>query len=527
MLNPGIYYPGKNAHRQVLNTLPGRNLYPVDSNFVPYTEQPCLYVNRVPQYPVGDVVDIYLNGVLAGTTAILDATRLYVIEFPLNQGAIEVQSVFSDGNTATQTFFCVQLYGLLSTASALWSEQRQANLRLLSSQYLTPQTTGLFRGQADQALMSDNFGEVIGFPQPFDWSFEQYALTLGGDPATGRPGAYAALTKGSCTGAIKDMVMAVTGYAMTDQDFNSLQQVGWRLGRAAVNDCTIEFSYNPASPLIPPFPVSIQVLGYANGSDVCKWVLGAYGATGATMGISHIGTTGNLEMAAGYGVFAHFDTIAEHCAEDSWQATVGATGPTGAGPTVYTHVPPYRYRYSGDPSSPVRDNDPTNVNGPHYYLRGTTGAGSLPIATIKSGIRQAYTMLLKIKHDGFLVVGESVLRQFSSTTDSLNYDWLNPWGTAVTITQGATTYVLGTNFKVDYTYGQIIWLDSAAQPIPGTAYQVSYTYFPKQILTTLLNLVKPATMKLILQFATSDGVVFNPYQWGGVDNPSGHVILPE
>jgi hypothetical protein len=136
-------------------------------------------------------------------------------------------------------------------------------------------------------------------------------------------------------------------------------------------------------------------------------------------------------------------------------------------------------------------------------------------------------MLLKIKHEGFLVVGESVLRQFSSTTDSLNYDWLNPWGTAVTITQGATTYVLGTNFKVDYTYGQIIWLDSAAQPIPGTAYQVSYTYFPKQILTTLLNLVKPATMKLILQFATSDGVVFNPYQWGGVDNPSGHVILPE
>jgi hypothetical protein len=727
---------------------------------VPYTEQNVLYINRVPGLAIGSVVSIYLNNVLAGTTTILDTTGLYVYELSLDEGVLEVKSIFADSTEATQTFFCVNLYGLINATAEIWSAQRQANLLLLTNQYLTPQTTGIFRGQVGQDAMSANYGSIIDFPQPFDWSFEQYALTMGGDLETGRPGVYGAKTKGSSTGAVKDMVLAVTGYTMTDQDFRGLQGVGWQLGRAHVNDLTVLANYNPTAPLLMPFPVMVTITGYTAGADNFTWQMGITGATGATGGTGRITTAGNIELVHNYGVFLQFDTVAGHCIGDSWQATILPS--RAAGPTSFTPRPPYKYRYSGNPLLPVLDTDPLNVNGPHYFLQHNQPSvlpNLAPVATLKSGVQQAYTLLLNIVHDGFFVDSETVIRNLTGQEDSVNYNWLNPWGTSPTfvtpdlhwrqetttitgtldhtlvaahiplmgselitingvflypsqyiyasptvveldpslvlttgdivqfnyreagnaqgsyeetvgatpafpyvitlpaapaplsygmsvyanglvlsadkylivgnqitipaqfeqddklcvrfyvsglnsfaevdhigpqqdyvfpflvnansvlvrvngalvkagnttlvdpvtvrlsapvynylqaddevsiiadvgvpagysvrIVQGTTVYTQGVDFKIDYTYGTIIWLLGHSAPARGTSYQVSYIYFPKQILTKLLNLVKPSTIKLIPQFRTTNGLVFNPYQWGGVDNPTGHVILPE
>ena len=81
MLTPGIYYPTKNAHRQLLNTLPGRNIYPVGQDYIYYSEGLVYYVNQNPDLPVGDEVAIHINGILHGTTTVLDATGLYVYAF--------------------------------------------------------------------------------------------------------------------------------------------------------------------------------------------------------------------------------------------------------------------------------------------------------------------------------------------------------------------------------------------------------------------------------------------------------------
>jgi len=261
MLNPGIYYPNKNAHRQLLAALPGRQVYPTNSNYIYYSTGSVYYVNRLPQYAIGTVVSIYLNGVLSGTTTVLDASGLYVYEFAPAYGTLEVKSLFPDGHTATQNYFCVNLYTLLAATAEVWGDYRENNIRLISDQFLTPGVTGIFRGQASQEIMNSNFGSAIGFLQPFDWSFEKYANAMGGT-GPDAPSIYGALRKGASVGGIKDVVEAVTGYEMVDQDFTGLQTVGWQLGLTGNYSQRYRYSGVTGSPILDTDPGNTGVHYY-------------------------------------------------------------------------------------------------------------------------------------------------------------------------------------------------------------------------------------------------------------------------
>ena len=95
----------------------------------------------------------------------------------------------------------------------------------------------------------------------------------------------------------------------------------------------------------------------------------------------------------------------------------------------------------------------------------------------------------------------------------------------VIVVQGTTTYTQGYHFTVDYTHGHIIWDPAISPPAVGSSYLAYYTYFPKDILDQLIGIIKPAPMRVILQFTTTTGSnVFRPYFWGGVPNPTGTVI---
>ena len=722
MLTPGIYYPNHNAHRQLLNTLPGKNVYPVGSDFIYYSEGSVYYVNQMSTLPVDDVVSIYINGVLHGTAPILDTSGLYVYEFSPAYGTLEVKSVFSDSTEATQTFFCINLYTLIAAAADVWSEQRRANILLLANQYLTPQTTGLFRGQVDQEWMSKSFGEAIGFPQPSDWPFERYALAMGGYPALGLPGIYSALPKGSSVGAIKDIVQAVTGYAMSDEDFRQLQGVGWQLGMGYTGTYRFRYSGNPLSPVQDMDPTGASGPHYFLAYNQFETSL-PYEA----LLTDPIYITVNGSPIPDSQFFARTEAgvtkvwISAVVLGDS--VTITYTKVAGGSDTITVIVPQL--------------------------------VGLSPIANLQSNIQQAYTVMLNVVHDGFFVDGDSVLRNLVGTTDYLAYNWLNPWATiadyaitplgwqhegvtgsnhtltigataqqgseliavngnylypsqyaytgpttieiaagmtlsaesfvqvdyrtggnvmssyevgvtgaapypyvvtlpaapaplsygmsvfvngsrlsntqftvltntvtitaqleaddtvcvrfyttglnsyteqtaigqkrefvfttavdpasvlvmingehapadaytvpestivrlsdevynntnsaditsvtadvglpsgySVKIVQGATVYVQGTHFEIDYTHGNVLWITGQPRPAAGSAYLVYYTYFPKQILEQLLRLVQPATMKVLLQFTTTLDQVFNPYFFEGVPNPSGIVIRP-
>ena len=147
MLTPGIYYPNRNAHRQLLHTLPGKDIYLVDSGYIHYTTGRVTYVNFAAEYAVGDTVEIFVNSVLVGTTTILNTDGLYVYELQLAYGVSRIESHFSDGNVSSQTFYTVNLYTLISAEADVWSAQRRANILLLSNQYLTPPASGIFRNQ--------------------------------------------------------------------------------------------------------------------------------------------------------------------------------------------------------------------------------------------------------------------------------------------------------------------------------------------------------------------------------------------
>jgi hypothetical protein len=257
MLTPGIYYPNRNAHRQLLHTLPGKDIYPVDSGYIHYTDGLVSYVNFA-SYAIGETVGIYVNGVSVGTTTILNSDGLYVYELHLGYGVSKIESHFPDGQIASQTFYTVNLYTLLSAEADVWSERRRTNILLLANQYLTPPASGIFRGQVDQEWMSKTFGAAIGFPQPHDWPFDRYALAMGGAPTLGLPSIYGAITKGSSTGAIKDIVQAVTGYEMTDEDMRGMQWTGWQLGRGVSGTQRYRYSGLPYDPVADTDPTGVS-----------------------------------------------------------------------------------------------------------------------------------------------------------------------------------------------------------------------------------------------------------------------------
>lgn len=553
MLSPGIYYVGKNAHRQLLRTLPGKYVYPTDSNFIYYSEQKAFYVNQVSSLNVDDEVRIYVNGELHGTTKVVDASGLYVYELSLEYGILEIQSVFPDASTATQNFFCVQLYSLLLASAEIWSEYRRQNLLIIANNYLVPMHTGIFRGQADQQAMSDNFGAAIGFRQPFDWPFDRYALAMAGDEALGLPGIYPALVKGSSVGAVKDIVQAVTGYTMTNEDFRLIQGIGWQFGPLSGDNYRYRYSGNPLDPVEDRDPTGVSgphfFLAYNQYEvelpvtmqlELPAFIIGGtvtYPA--ATSGVTYaaqISIDGDSYSGPFFvaGLFSSGEAVAAAIQADmrrigvqqgfgmGWRYCIVTYNQPGA-PQQYVFISGnsqangavdswvegtgglerpqlgegYRTFYSPgytmwvyingvliDPSKytartiagitkvwirdVVKDDEVTieykNTSGgdESYTFTAADQTSILPIASFRSNIQQAYTEVLRIVHDGFLVLEESVIRDAAGDIDYLSYDWLNPWANlpeytrpplfwsvySATVTNPATlTYDVGESFE--------------------------------------------------------------------------------
>jgi hypothetical protein len=397
MLTPGIYYPAKNAHRQLLATLPGKNIYPVGADYIYYSEGPVFYANQHAGL-IGELVHIYINGELHGTAPILDATGLYVYEFAPVYGTLEIKSAFYDLTEASQTFFCVNLYTLLAASATIWSEQRKANMLLLANQYLTPQTTGIFRGQADQQAMSDSFGEAIGFPQPPDWPFERYALAMGGYPAMGLPSIYGALPKGSSVGAIKDIVQAVTQYGMTADDFRQLQGVGWQMGQTGNYNHRFRYSGNPLAPVLDTDPT---------------------GASGPHYFLPYNQYEVNLTYAARMTAAIQVWVNGRELFSPNFYARTQGSVTTVwvAGTVEGDHV---TIHYTRDLDGVEQQEE----------FRATELIGYAPITSLFSNIQQAYTVMLNVIHDGFYIdKGDTVMRGASGAPDNLAYNWLNPWAT--------------------------------------------------------------------------------------------------
>ncbi len=105
---------------------------------------------------------------------------------------------------------------------------------------------------------------------------------------------------------------------------------------------------------------------------------------------------------------------------------------------------------------------------------------------------------------------------------------LQDYGYTSRITYGNTIFYQGTHYHLNYTTGEILWLYPGVPglaPDAGSTYAILYTYFPMDILNTLIGVIKPATMCVRLRFTTTTGGhTFIPWTWGGISNPTGNVI---
>lgn len=100
-------------------------------------------------------------------------------------------------------------------------------------------------------------------------------------------------------------------------------------------------------------------------------------------------------------------------------------------------------------------------------------------------------------------------------------------GYNVHIVQGTTIYSQGYHFHVNYRTGEVIWDVTKPNPTDGLGYMAYYIYFPKDILDFMIGTIKPATMRVFLEFETTIPTtqVFRPYFWDGMKNATGNVIL--
>lgn len=323
MLTPGIYYKHKNSIRQLIKSLPGTTVYPRDNNLIPYTTQPVTYVNSLSSLPLGATVIVKLNGTVIGSPKVFNTSGTYAVDFVPPLGTFEIESVYPDSTTQKQIFRSVRLYTFLATLGEQYKDFKTRSILASSGLYVHFLNDGILKSQAND-ISFRAWGDMAGFVRPFDWPFDRYADVLGGNTETGIPGYVPAFSKGSTTGAVKDVVESVTGYRPTDDDFRLLQStIKWQLSR-----------------------------------DGAKY---------------------------------------------DWLGGVHDTGAVG----------------------------------PHYFLRSDrTPANVLaaPVAVLESDIRKAFTILLKVIHDGFFVEeGEVVTRSTISNKDKLQYSWLNPWAYNPTI----------------------------------------------------------------------------------------------
>lgn len=384
MLTPGIYYANRNSTRQLIKILPGVQVYPRDTNLFPYvapaldwqastvyrvgdvvrapavrtvlytctaagtsdaveptwttgigdaiTDGPvsweCVslsafpritYVNSNIDAPIGSTVSIEVDGTVIGTPAVFNAEGTYAIDFIPPLGTFKLKCTYADNSSQVQHYRSVNLHTALDTLGEQYKDLKVQSLIAPSALYATFHPSGIFRSQAgDPSLVS--WGDLSGFIRPSDWTLQKYSEVLSAF--------LAALPKGSTTGAVKDIVQAVTGNTVSDQDFRLLQ-------------------------------------------SKLRWHLPS--------GVSSTYLTGN------------------------------------------------RYRYDGG----VVDADPTDIYGPHHFLvsdRAPANVLATPIAVLDSDIRRAFTILLRVVTDGFLVEeGEVVTRSTLSNIDKLQYSWLNPW----------------------------------------------------------------------------------------------------
>ena len=103
-------------------------------------------------------------------------------------------------------------------------------------------------------------------------------------------------------------------------------------------------------------------------------------------------------------------------------------------------------------------------------------------------------------------------------------EWEN--GSNLTVTQGTTEYSQGTHFSVDYANGRILWHTGMPAPDLHTSYLARYTYFPREQVQAMLDLIKPATIRLFPVFTiTPAGLSFKPFFWNSAVNPTGIVVL--
>jgi hypothetical protein len=109
---------------------------------------------------------------------------------------------------------------------------------------------------------------------------------------------------------------------------------------------------------------------------------------------------------------------------------------------------------------------------------------------------------------------------------SVIYEVVWEYGYNITVTQGTTTYSQGEHFSVDYANGRILWRTGMPAPDLNTSYLLYYTYFPREQIQAMLDLIKPATIRLFPMFTiTPAGLSFKPYFWNGAVNPTGIVVL--
>jgi len=185
MIPSGLYFINRNDELQIYATRLGAQIYASDVTTVPYfkssSTQYMVYVGYALGLGTSATLTVRVGSQAAVTTHPLDATGLYVVRCNSELGRFTVNTTLPDGTILSKAFWGKNLSLLNYTHCQLLGTTRQQFLTLLANSFCRQHDDGgVFPGTATATALENNFGNMIGFSRPAEWSAAQYQAALGG-----------------------------------------------------------------------------------------------------------------------------------------------------------------------------------------------------------------------------------------------------------------------------------------------------------------------------------------------------------
>lgn len=164
------------------------------------------------------------------------------------------------------------------------------------------------------------------------------------------------------------------------------------------------------------------------------------------------------------------------------------------------------------PGNPARTDTDPGVD--HYFIFDpsdvTQPYAPQPNIVLSSGVQNANTVNLQIKGVEIAVVNEPIVKHAVDPDQSANRFLDSLITTTITDSLG-NTYVQGVDYDVKFTTGAIYWNTiglSGFKPATNSVYFFSYTFFPIDLISSVLTRIKPSHVRLTAQFFDKNDVEY-------------------